>query len=60
VQLRLLVGLRAIGYTQREAAGRAGLTEKAAERRLARHRRKLGNNVPPGHACTDDGRRGVL
>jgi DNA-directed RNA polymerase specialized sigma24 family protein len=61
MQLRLIVGLRAIGYTQREAADRAGLTEKAAERRLARHRRKLGTeDVPPGHASIDDGRRGVL
>ena len=61
LKLRLMVGLRAIGYTQREAADRAGLTEKAAERRLARHRRKLSNDdVPPDHASIDDGRRGVL
>jgi DNA-directed RNA polymerase specialized sigma24 family protein len=60
LKLRLMVGLRAIGYTQREAAGRAGLTEKAAERRLARYRRKLTEDVPPGHASVDEGRRGVL
>jgi len=57
-KLRHIVGLRAIGYTQREAAARAGLTEKAAERRLARHRRKLSNDAVPGdrmRASTTEG-----
>jgi hypothetical protein len=40
-QLRRLVGLRAIGYPQHEAAEQIGITAKAAERRLARYRKRL-------------------
>jgi hypothetical protein len=40
--LRRIVGLIAIGYTQQEAAAETGITAKAAERRLARFRRRLG------------------
>jgi DNA-directed RNA polymerase specialized sigma24 family protein len=40
-QLRQLVGLQAIGYSQREAAEQIGITAKAAERRLARYRNRL-------------------
>jgi hypothetical protein len=43
-KLRRLVGLRAIGYLQREAAEQIGITPKAAERMLARYRKRLGDN----------------
>jgi DNA-directed RNA polymerase specialized sigma24 family protein len=43
-QLRRLVGLRAIGYPQHEAAAEIGITAKAAERRLARYRKRLGSD----------------
>jgi len=46
-QLREVVGLRAIGYTQREAAQEAGLTEKAAERRLSTYRQNLRQRNAP-------------
>jgi DNA-directed RNA polymerase specialized sigma24 family protein len=36
--LRQVLAYRALGYTEREAAGRAGLRPKQAERRLARYR----------------------
>lgn len=39
-QLREVLWWRATGYTQAEAAHEVGLTEKAAERRLHRHRKK--------------------
>lgn len=39
-RLREVLWLRATGYTQAEAAHEAGLTEKAAERRLHRYRKK--------------------
>jgi hypothetical protein len=38
-QLRQAVWPRAAGYTQTEAAHKASLTEKAAERRLHRYRK---------------------
>jgi hypothetical protein len=55
-----VVWLRATGYTQAEAAHEEGLTEKAAERRLHRHRNMLRNDMPPGFAGTDDGGKGAL
>ncbi|MGH4018646.1 MAG: RNA polymerase sigma factor [Pseudonocardiaceae bacterium] len=58
-QLREVLWLRAIGYGQAEAANKAGLTEKAAERRLHRHRAKL-RDMPPGPVDPDDGRKGSL
>jgi DNA-directed RNA polymerase specialized sigma24 family protein len=46
-QLRQVVLLRAVGYTQSEAAHEAGLTEKAAERRLHRYRKKYATTRLP-------------
>jgi DNA-directed RNA polymerase specialized sigma24 family protein len=42
-----VVWLRAKGYTQAEAAHEAGLTEKAAERRLHRYREKYATTRLP-------------
>ncbi|MCX4902460.1 hypothetical protein OG571_46855 (plasmid) [Streptomyces sp. NBC_01369] len=42
-QLRKGLGLRALGYTQAEAAFQVGLTEKALERRLSRTRTRVLN-----------------
>ncbi|MEU5876042.1 hypothetical protein [Spirillospora sp. NPDC047279] len=53
--LRHVVGLRALGYTQKEAAAEVELTEKAAERRLARYRRKHGNHDAADPASCDGG-----
>jgi DNA-directed RNA polymerase specialized sigma24 family protein len=47
LQLRQVVWLRAKGYTQAEAAHEAGLTEKAAERRLHRYREKYATTRLP-------------
>lgn len=54
-QLRQVVWLRAVGYTQAEAAHEAGLAEKAAERRLHRYRNKLRTDMPSGSGGPDDG-----
>jgi DNA-directed RNA polymerase specialized sigma24 family protein len=59
-QLRQVVWRRAVGYTQAEAAHEAGLTEKAAERRLHRHRNKPRNNTPSDSGGPDDGSTGSL
>jgi DNA-directed RNA polymerase specialized sigma24 family protein len=40
-QVRVGIAWRSLGYTQAEAALRAGLTEKALERRLGRVRAKI-------------------
>jgi DNA-directed RNA polymerase specialized sigma24 family protein len=40
-QVREGLGWRALGYTQAEAAGRIGLTEKALERRISRARTRI-------------------
>jgi DNA-directed RNA polymerase specialized sigma24 family protein len=44
-QVREALGWRALGYTQRQAAQRVGLTEKALERRLSRLRDRLTKQV---------------
>ncbi|MEU7747772.1 hypothetical protein [Nonomuraea sp. NPDC049158] len=54
--LRRVVGLRAIGYTQREAAAETGLSEKAAERRLARFRQRPNPVNPPDPSDAGEGR----
>ena len=43
-KMREVLALRAIGYTAAEAAQRAGLTEKAAESKLARMRKSWGRD----------------
>jgi DNA-directed RNA polymerase specialized sigma24 family protein len=40
-KIQEVLALRAIGYTAAEAAQRAGLTEEAAEKRLARIKTRL-------------------
>lgn len=59
-QLRRVVWLRSLGYKQAEAAHEAGLTEKAAERRLHRHRSTLHRDMPPVSTGPDDGGTGSL
>ena len=54
-QLRQVLWLRSIGYTQAKAAHEAGLTEKAAEGRLGRYRKKLRNDMLPDSGDPDDG-----
>jgi DNA-directed RNA polymerase specialized sigma24 family protein len=44
-QVREALGWRALGYTQRQAADRVGLTEKALERRISRVRDQLTKQV---------------
>ncbi|ROQ23577.1 hypothetical protein EDD98_7524 [Streptomyces sp. PanSC19] len=46
-QVREALGWRALGYTQRQAADRVGLTEKALERRISRVRDQLTKQVRP-------------
>ena len=46
-QLRQVLWLRTVGYKRAEAAHKAGLTEKAANGRLDRYRKKLHNDMPP-------------
>ncbi|MEU6790811.1 hypothetical protein ABZ907_03865 [Nonomuraea wenchangensis] len=52
-QIRQIVWDRSRGYTQAEAATRNGLTEKAAEGRLGRIRKNLGNENPAPQAQAD-------
>lgn len=47
-ELRAGMAWRALGYTQREAAARAGMTEKAMERRLSRARRRIRGETADG------------
>lgn len=59
-ELREVLWLRALGYPQAEAAEKVGITEKAAEGRLGRHRKNLrgaesANPVDPG-----EGEQGAL
>ena len=56
--LREALAWRAVGYTAREAADRAGLTAKAAEGRLSRHRKGLGRGGPPPRRTADGGPEG--
>ena len=56
--LREVLAWRAVGYTAREAAGRAGLTVKAAEGRLSRHRKSLGQGVLPPRSAAAGGQEG--
>jgi hypothetical protein len=58
-QLRHVLWGRAIGLTQAEAAEEVGLTPKAAERRLARHRDKV-LDAPADPVDPGDGRTGSL
>jgi DNA-directed RNA polymerase specialized sigma24 family protein len=51
--LRKALAWRAVGCTAREAADRAGLTVKAAEGRLSRHRKSLGQGVLPPRSAAD-------
>ncbi|GAA4598126.1 hypothetical protein GCM10023194_74840 [Planotetraspora phitsanulokensis] len=59
LQMRDVLVYRAQGYTQREAAERSGLSEKAAEGRLARLRKQLAreNTAPGTHADSDGAER---
>jgi DNA-directed RNA polymerase specialized sigma24 family protein len=56
--LREALAWRAVGYTAREAADRAGLTVKAAEGRLSRHRKSLGRGVLPPRSAAAGGPEG--
>lgn len=56
--LREALAWRAVGYTAREAADRAGLTVKAAEGRLSRHRKSMGQGVLPLRSATAGGPEG--
>jgi len=51
--LRKALAWRAVGYTAREAADRAGMTVKAAEGRLSRHRKSLGQDALPPRSAAD-------
>jgi DNA-directed RNA polymerase specialized sigma24 family protein len=61
-QLREALCLRAVGYTQREAAQHVGLTEKALERKASRARARLAKNsaayVPGPHPAGPSGPSG--
>jgi DNA-directed RNA polymerase specialized sigma24 family protein len=54
-QLREVLWLRAIGFTQADAAKQVGITEKAVEGRLDRHRKKLRGESPANTADPGEG-----